>query len=93
MKKKLLIILGAGSSEACGMPSVGDLGTLMERWSDEWASEHNRPNHYRTVADLMSKYFSKGLAHQRPILNFEKVLGEMIALSHWMMPAPFGDPL
>jgi hypothetical protein len=33
MKKKLLIILGAGSSIGCGMPSVGELDEHMEQWA------------------------------------------------------------
>lgn len=34
-KKKLLIILGAGSSIDCGMPSVSDIDTKMRIWSAE----------------------------------------------------------
>lgn len=36
MKKKLLIILGAGSSLSCCMPSVADLDKLMLAWSHAW---------------------------------------------------------
>jgi hypothetical protein len=93
MKKKLLIILGAGSSIACGMPSVGELETLIEEWSDAWANERRFSNHYRALKESIGKYYCDGVGRPRPILNFEKVLGEMIALSHWMTPAPFGDPL
>ena len=32
-KPRLLVILGAGSSIPCGMPSVGDIDELMKRWS------------------------------------------------------------
>lgn len=41
----------------------------------------------------MQQYRRKGWVRRKPTLNFETVLGEMIALSHWMTPAPFGDPL
>jgi len=93
MKKKLLIILGAGSSVACGMPSVSDLETLIGKWSDDWAKIRRLSNHYRTLRESIGKYYGSGAARPRSILNFEKVLGEMIALSHWVTPAPFGDPL
>ena len=93
MKKKLLIILSAGSSVACGMPSVSDLETLIGKWSDDWAKTRQLSNHYRTLRESIGKYYGSGAARPRSILNFEKVLGEMIALSHWVTPAPFGDPL
>jgi hypothetical protein len=93
MKKKLLVILGAGSSADCGMPFGGKLETLIEEWSDGWAKKRQLSNHYRTLRESIGKYYCSGAARPRPILNFEKVLGEMIALSHWMTPPPFGDPL
>jgi len=34
-KKKLLVILGAGSSVPCGMPSFADLDTKMKEWCRE----------------------------------------------------------
>ena len=38
-KPKLLVILGAGSSIPCGMPSVSQIDNLMKCWSQEWASD------------------------------------------------------
>ena len=38
MKKKLLMILGAGSSHGQGMPSVADINDRMKAWSAEWLS-------------------------------------------------------
>ena len=93
MKKKLLVILGAGSSISCGMPSVGDLDLLIEGWSDSWAPIPGLSNHYRALKGNIERYYLKGDLRLRPILNFEKVLGEMIALSHWMVPPPRGDTL
>lgn len=93
MKKKLLIILGAGSSMACGMPSVGELDADMERWSDNWSYQRGFSNHYRALRGSMQEYLDKSWMAQKPMLNFESILGEIIALSHWMTPAPFGDPL
>jgi len=39
MKKKLLIVLGAGSSIPSGMPSVSDLDKQMNVWSAIWAEQ------------------------------------------------------
>ena len=38
-KPRLLVILGAGSSIPCGMPSVSEIDELMKRWSREWVPE------------------------------------------------------
>ena len=95
MKKKLLIISGAGSSMACGMPSVGELDADMERWSDNWSYQRGFSNYYRALRGSMQEYLDKSWMAQKPMLNFEssKILREIIALSHWMTPAPLGDPL
>jgi hypothetical protein len=93
MKKKLLVILGAGSSISCGMPSVTQLDELMAQWSDNWAPFPGASNHYRALRANVESYYRTGNPSVRPILNFEKILGEMIALSHWMRPAPLGDTL
>jgi hypothetical protein len=92
MKKKLLIILGAGSSMGCGMPSVGELDAHMERWSDDWSYQHGFSNHYRALKAAITRYYSGG-PRSKPIPNFEKTLGDMIAFSHWVTPAPYGDTL
>ncbi len=93
MRKKLLVILGAGSSISGGMPSVSELDGLVEKWSDAWAAKHGFSNHYRALKTAMENYYGQGAARPKPSLNFETILGQMVALSHWMTPAPFGDPL
>jgi hypothetical protein len=93
MKKKLLIILGAGSSVQRGIPSVGDLDTQMKMWANAWATEHGLQNYFGLLWDEVSSYYSVGDRRRRPDPNFEKILGEMVALSHWMTPAPWGDTL
>jgi hypothetical protein len=93
VKKKLLVILGAGSSMPCGMPSVSDIEGLMEKWSDEWAARWGFCDHYRSIHELMREYFCQGHGRPRPTPNFEKTLGGMIALVHWMTPPPYGEPL
>jgi hypothetical protein len=93
MKKKLLVILGAGSSAACGMPTVADLDLLMSEWSATWTRALSRQDYFDALRRDIETYHHAGKASTRPPLNFEKVLGEMIALSHWMTPPPLGNTL
>src|SRR5271163_2193349 len=37
MKKRLLVILGAGTSVSLGMPSMNQLNRKMEDWAKEWS--------------------------------------------------------
>jgi hypothetical protein len=90
-RKKLLVLLGAGSSFPFGMPSVAELGCLACSWSEQWAYQHKLANHYRVLEDAIATYFLSGDARPRPTVSFEKVLGEMAALSHWMTPPPLGN--
>jgi SIR2-like domain len=93
MKKKLLVILGAGSSIARGMPSVPALDGLMRQWAHLWASSYGFPDYYDVLERNITAYYQSGPTGPRPSLNFEKILGELLALSHWMTPAPWGDTL
>jgi hypothetical protein len=91
--KKLLVILGAGSSIPVGMPSVSAIDALMFGWSDEWSREHALDNYYRKTWAAVEAYYAAGPSSIRPTPNFEKVLGEMIGLAHWMEPSPLGNAL
>jgi hypothetical protein len=91
MKKKLLVLLGVGSSLGRSMPSVSDLDQLTRRRGREWATEHGYPDYFDALWNSIEQYY--GRANPQPALNFEKALGEMVALSHWMEPAPWGDTL
>jgi hypothetical protein len=93
LKKRLLVILGSGSSIPVGMPSVPDLNQSIKEWSEEWASQYGPPNFFTSLWDTIAAYYQSGDARNGPAVNFEKVLGEMIALAHWMEPAPWGDTL
>lgn len=93
MKKKLLVILGAGSSIARGMPSVPALDRNMKQWGLNWAALRRFPDYYAALGHAIEAYYQSGSTGPRPSLNFEKVLGEMVALAHWMTPAPWGDTL
>ena len=91
--KKLLVILGAGSSIPIGMPSVSAIDALMATWSDTWSREHGLDNYYRKTWSAVESYYAAATPSIRPTPNFEKVLGEMIGLAHWMEPSPFGHAL
>jgi hypothetical protein len=93
MAKKLLIILGAGSSISCNMPSVDTLDGWMRTWSQRWAASHGFPDYFEALWQAVENYYGTASPGLRPPLNFEKVLGEMISLSHWMTPAPWGNTL
>lgn len=93
MKKKLLIILGAGSSSAVSLPSVECLNRLIEGWGTEWATQHGTTDHFQELWESAKTYYERGLTQSRPALNFEKVLGDMVAMAHWMEPPPWGDTL
>jgi hypothetical protein len=93
VKKKLLVILGSGSSIPVGMPSVPDLDRCMNAWSQDWTSQVGPPNFFTSLWDAISAYYQSGDVRTSPSVNFEKVLGEMIALAHWMEPVPWGDTL
>jgi hypothetical protein len=93
MKKKLLIILGAGSSSALGLPSVECVDRLIEGWGTEWARQHGTTDHFQELWKSARTYYERGLTQSRPALNFEKVLGDMIAMAHWMEPPPWGNTL
>lgn len=99
-KKKLLIILGAGSSISCGMPSVSQIDTKMKEWSKAW--EHPPTYIKGSIGDgifnevwqiLENYYNSISTTHLRISVNFEKVLAEMLAIASWTSPAPFGMAL
>ena len=91
-KKKLLIILGAGSSIAQGMPSVADLDHCMKQWSAEWpfSLEHN---YFKEIWDILGLYYPYVKSGLSPSPNYEKVLGDMVALATWMAPSPHGNSL
>jgi len=98
-QRKLLVILGAGSSSAYGMPSVADIDNEMKRWSREWKHPPEFPNGagngvfndlWQTVAAYHQQSDSP---HLTPTVTFERVLGEMTALSSWVTPSPFGNAL
>jgi hypothetical protein len=93
LKKKLLIILGAGSSIPVGLPSVAAIDREMAAWSAAWASQHGFDNYYEVTWKAVENYYAAAPHSIRPQPNFEKVLGEMLGLAHWMTPSPLGHAL
>lgn len=88
-KPKLLVILGAGSSIPCGMPSVSEIDKLMGHWSQECTPEPSK-DVFNILLQVSKQYFGTNHYSIRP--NYERVLGEMTALASWLSPSPFGNP-
>lgn len=79
-KKKLLVILGAGSSLAQDMPSVaGDrpsavvggptipsLNSSMRTWSREWSTHHQFPNYFEAVWNAIDQYYHSSTRTMNP---------------------------
>lgn len=92
-KPKLLVILGAGSSIPCGMPSVENIDKQMKCWSREWEPESPTDagrDVFNVLWDAFERYYGTNHYCIRP--NYERVLGEMIMLASWLSPPPFGTP-
>lgn len=97
-KRKLLLILGAGSSLQCGIPGVSDIDALMKDWSRGWKGDIGMPSAGEgTFNDLWKMLEAYEAENPQPQLgmrvNFEYVLGEMTALASWVSPSPFGNAL
>ena len=93
-KPKLLVVLGAGSSIPCGMPSVSQIDEHMKRWSWEWAPESSvdpKGNVFDILWKASKRYYKSN--HYGICPNYERVLGEMTALASWLSPRPFGNPI
>ena len=92
-KPRLLIILGAGSSIPCGMPSVGDVDELMKRWSSDGElgpSVDSEGEVFNVLWKASERYYQSNHYGIRP--NYERILGEMTSLASWLSPPPFGNP-
>lgn len=99
-KRKLLVILGAGSSIPCGMPSVTELNGRMKEWSKEWADPPVFPpgaigeGVFNDMWGFVERYLAEKPRPQLGLtLGYERILGEMISLASWTAPSPFGNPL
>lgn len=92
-KKRLLMILGAGSSLDSGMPSVATIDTLMAGWAGEFAERRSFTNFYGQVWGALERHLATGLQSAREYPNFERALGDLVSLMHWVRPSPEGGAL
>lgn len=93
MKKKLLVILGSGSSIPLGFPSVDEVNRLMRNWASDWAAMRGWPDYFGELWDAITRYQLPQVHSWLPPVSYERVLANMLALSHWVTPPPSGDPL
>lgn len=83
-KKKLMVIVGAGSSIELGMPSVNQVDELFCDWAKEhYSLAHDKNNSlYSYIRDEVNRHYSlnpkKGL---RKETNFEEILYVLLQLS------------
>ena len=92
MKKKLLVITGAGASSEFGMPSVSDIDNLFEKWAKEIITLKSDKNKslYSWVKGQLNDYESDNkLIKSETLNNFENLLYTIQTLSsidsydHW----------
>jgi hypothetical protein len=99
-KKKLLVVLGAGSSVPCGIPGTAEIDAKMSEWSKGWAVPLTHPKGsggdgvFNDLWKFAEKYAARNLNRQLGLrINFEYILGEMTSLASWVSPSPFGNLL
>ncbi len=93
-KPKLLVVLGAGSSIPCEMPSVAEIDKLMGSWSQGRAPEgsvDSESDVFNILWQASKCYY--GTNHYGIGPNYERVLGDMTMLASWLSSPPFGIPL
>jgi SIR2-like domain len=93
VKKKLVVILGSGSSIPLGFPSVDAVNRLMKTWASDRATVRGWPDYFGELWDAITRYQLPEVHSWFPPVNYERVLANMLALSHWVTPPPSGDPL
>ncbi len=95
MKKKLLVLLGAGSSIGLGMPSAMELDKKVGDWACEWADENRAVNYYCRLRKNRENYYDAAppLSREHFKSNYEDFLGDMHALMNGIIPNNCGDPV
>jgi len=94
-KKKLLMLMGAGTSMPLGMPSVAEIDALMRQWSPPLALRPVAPDYFNSLWASAVKYGASGQFTPANGIqpSFEQILGQMMSLAHWEAPPPRGNPL
>ena len=90
MKKKLLVIVGAGASLDFGLPSVSEVDDFLDEKASEQYQLESAPdsNLYRHFRDQIQAYFNKNPKTQmRKKVNFEEVLYQLNLLASF-----YSDP-
>lgn len=92
MKKKLLIINGAGASVEFGMPSVNEIDSLFSNWANDLFKLENNPNEnlYEWTKTIYNSYFLDNKIDNKTD-NFENYLYIMSLIqsvltktNHWL---------
>jgi len=92
-RKRLLLILGAGSSLDCGMPSVGAIDDLMRWWAQSYAARVGSADYFALAWEALERRSAQGFRSGRSPVNFERALSDLVALMHWLRPSPEGSAL
>ncbi|ATC62859.1 hypothetical protein CMV30_02150 [Nibricoccus aquaticus] len=98
-KKKLLVILGAGSSIEQGFPSVDDLDRDLREQAKTYVSSRGGPDFFQVLWDNRERYGLELTDETRPLLEwrtrptFERVLGDLHLLMNATLGSPHGDPM
>lgn len=93
MKKRLLMLAGAGASSDCGMPSVAVLDDLMRGWARLTAQDLGCQDYYAAIWAALERHLAHGFESNREAPNFEKALSDLAALCQWVRPPPEGGAL
>lgn len=84
MKKKLMVVVGAGASVELGMPSVIDVDKLFSEWAKEGYQLANNENItlYCYIRDEVNRHYSLNPAQRvKKKTNFEEILYVILQLS------------
>ncbi|WP_205277149.1 SIR2 family protein [Leptospira ainazelensis] len=85
MKKKLLIVVGAGASIEFGMPSVSAVDTLFEKWAlGKFALDNQVDSLYSFLKERLSEYYKN--QNNNNYVNFEELLYVIFSLSSHLNP-------
>ncbi|MCP1644857.1 hypothetical protein J2T41_004496 [Pseudomonas citronellolis] len=87
MKKKLLIIVGAGASIDFGLPSLSAVDKLLDECAQTYCplADHPDSNLYRHCRDLIEAYYAESpTEYLRKWPNFEEVLYQLNLLGQYL---------
>jgi hypothetical protein len=98
-RKRLLVLLGAGSSVGQGMPNVEELNDRVRKWAAAWSDQKkgdgtDRIDYYGRLIENREKYYAAapGLVKARFKTNYERLLGDLHSFMNGAL-RPAGDPI